>query len=112
MRSLPFAEPFTQEQVMHSSDNSFNAVPPARRPAGRMSASAGVDSHRMAPQGYSSPVCTCPRCSGPSTRVHRRLIDLIVSMFVTVSRFRCNSKDCGWKGNVRARRHPLLMQGR
>jgi hypothetical protein len=34
-----------------------------------------------------------------------------MSMFITVSRFRCNSTDCGWEGNLRVKRHPWLMQG-
>ena len=61
--------------------------------------------------GYSSPGCACPRCNGPATRVPRRLVDLIMSAFVAVSRFRCKSKDCGWEGNVRVKRHPLLVRG-
>jgi hypothetical protein len=32
-------------------------------------------------------------------------------MFVTVGRFRCTSEDCGWEGNMRVKRHPLLVQG-
>jgi hypothetical protein len=34
-----------------------------------------------------------------------------MSMFVTVSRYRCRSMDCGWEGNLRVKRHPLLVQG-
>lgn len=64
------------------------------------------------PIGYSSsPRCTCPRCNGSAYRVPRRLVDLLLSMFITVSRYRCRSMDCGWEGNVRVKRHPLLVQG-
>ena len=61
--------------------------------------------------GYSSSGCSCPRCRGPAIRVPRRFVDLLTSMFITVSRFRCKSKDCGWEGNVRVKRHPLLLRG-
>jgi hypothetical protein len=61
--------------------------------------------------GYSAPECACPRCNGPAIRVPRRFVDLLISMFITVSRFRCSSTDCGWEGNLRVKRHPWLMQG-
>jgi hypothetical protein len=61
--------------------------------------------------GYSSPGCACPRCNGPAIRVPRRFVDLLVSMFMTVSRYRCRSADCGWEGNLRVKRHPPLIQG-
>jgi hypothetical protein len=60
--------------------------------------------------GYSSPECTCPRCNGAVTRVRRRFVDLLLSAFVPVRRYRCRSLDCGWEGNLRVKRHPLLMQ--
>lgn len=68
-------------------------------------------SNRPSVVSYTSPGCTCPRCKGPADRVPRRLADLLLSMFVTVGRFRCTSEDCGWEGNMRVKRHPLLMQG-
>ena len=60
---------------------------------------------------YSSPGCACPRCNGPAIRVPRRVVDLLISMFITVSRFRCRSMDCGWEVNLRVKRHLWLMQG-
>lgn len=60
--------------------------------------------------GYPSPGCTCPRCNGATTRVPRRLVDLLGSMFISVSRYRCHSRDCGWAGNLRVKRHALLIQ--
>ena len=60
---------------------------------------------------YSSPGCTCPRCNGPTIRVPRRLVDLIMSAFVAVGRFRRKSEGCGWEGNVRVKRHPILVRG-
>jgi hypothetical protein len=32
-------------------------------------------------------------------------------MFMTVSRYRCHSMECGWEGNLRVKRHALLMSG-
>lgn len=61
--------------------------------------------------GYSSPGCACPRCNGPAIRVRRRLLDLLVSMFMTVNRYRCRSTACGWEGTLRIKRQPLLIQG-
>jgi hypothetical protein len=61
--------------------------------------------------GYSSGGCACPRCNGPASRVPRRFIDLLMSMFISVSRYRCRSIYCGWEGNLRVKRHPLLVRG-
>lgn len=62
--------------------------------------------------GYSSsPGHTCPRCNGAAYRVPRRFVDLLMSTFMTVSRYRCRSMDCGWEGNLRVKRHPFLVRG-
>jgi hypothetical protein len=76
-----------------------------------MNASSHAGSNRPDVSGYSCPGCTCPHCNGPATRIPRRFVDLLVSMFSSVNRYRCDSKDCGWEGNVRVKRHPLLVQG-
>jgi hypothetical protein len=60
--------------------------------------------------GYPPPACTCPHCNGAVTRVPRRFVDVLLSAFVPVRRYRCRSLDCGWEGNLRVKRHPLLMQ--
>jgi hypothetical protein len=44
------------------------------------------------------------------TRVPRRFVDVLLSAFVPLRRYRCRSLDCGWEGNLRVKRHPLLMQ--
>lgn len=76
-----------------------------------MSPAPDTGSNRPQVVSYSSPGCTCPRCKGPAVRIPRRLTDLLLSIFVTVGRFRCVSEDCGWEGRMRVRRHPLLVQG-
>jgi len=76
-----------------------------------MNAPASRDIGRPEYASYSSPACTCPRCNGAATRVPRRLADLLASMFVTVSRYRCRSRECGWEGNLRVKRRTLLYQG-
>lgn len=50
----------------------------------------------------------CPRCNAGIFRVSRRLVDLFVSIFVPIRRYRCRSLSCGWEGNIREKRlHPL-----
>ncbi len=58
--------------------------------------------------GYHSHGPTCPRCSAAVFRVSRRLIDVLISIFVPVRRFRCRSMNCGWEGNFRDKRLYLL----
>jgi len=40
----------------------------------------------------------CPRCGGELQRVHRNSIDRAISIFVSVRRYRCTNRDCGWSG--------------
>jgi len=40
----------------------------------------------------------CPRCGGGLQRVHRHSIDRVISIFVSVRRYRCTNRDCGWSG--------------
>lgn len=44
----------------------------------------------------------CPKCSGPVIRVHRRLIDRLVSMITLAHRYRCREHGlgCDWEGNL------------
>jgi len=34
-----------------------------------------------------------------------------MSIVTPVRRYHCRSMDCGWEGNLRVKRHPLLMRG-
>lgn len=43
----------------------------------------------------------CPICHRNTYRVHRRLVDLILNLFVPILRFRCGAMGCDWEGNVR-----------
>ncbi|HWU84418.1 MAG TPA: hypothetical protein VN028_03675 [Rhodocyclaceae bacterium] len=43
----------------------------------------------------------CPICHRATYRVHRRLLDLIINLFVPILRFRCCAIGCDWEGNVR-----------
>lgn len=54
--------------------------------------------------GQSCPGPACPRCNGPLLRVRRRVIDLVISLFVPVRRYRCDALGCTWEGNLRADR--------
>lgn len=46
---------------------------------------------------------TCPRCKAPVFRVSRRLVDVLISVFLPVRRYRCRSMSCGWEGNFRVK---------
>jgi hypothetical protein len=66
-------------------------------------ASAGVSLQGGAGAGggiasYGRP---CPVCNGSTNRVHRRLIDLVLSIFTPLRRYRCRSMSCTWEGNLR-----------
>lgn len=67
-----------------------------------------ADSDRPDEAGHSH---ACPRCNGPAYRVPRRLVDLLMSIFISVNRYRCRSMSCGREGNLRVKRHPLLVRG-
>lgn len=42
----------------------------------------------------------CPQCAGPVSRIPRRLVDRIGSLFKPVHRYRCRSLVCSWEGNL------------
>lgn len=77
------------------------------------SASSGPVDALAVEAGNTASGCACPRCMGAAYRVPRRLVDCLMSRFVWVSRYRyrCRSMDCGWEGNLRVSRRPLLIQG-
>jgi hypothetical protein len=40
----------------------------------------------------------CPRCDGSIHRVHRHAVDRVISIFVSVRRYRCANDACRWHG--------------
>jgi len=46
----------------------------------------------------------CPRCVGPVFRLPHRPLDLFISNFLPVRRFRCNWHCCGWEGRLRLKK--------
>ena len=40
----------------------------------------------------------CPRCEAPVFRVQRTTVDRLISMFVSMRRYRCGSWSCAWEG--------------
>lgn len=71
-----------------------------------MNTGAGGNS-QINDRGYAASGRACPRCNGAIQRVPRRFADYLVSVFMTVHRYRCNTMNCGWEGCLRAKRHPL-----
>ncbi|PKO90341.1 MAG: hypothetical protein CVU18_00830 [Betaproteobacteria bacterium HGW-Betaproteobacteria-12] len=45
----------------------------------------------------------CPLCHGSTNRISRRVIDVLLSLFIPVRRYRCRSLTCTWEGNLRDR---------
>lgn len=66
-----------------------------------MSAHPVVERYLPEGAGYFISEHECPRCGGSVIRVPRRLVDLLISKFVMVHRYRCHSMDCDWEGNLR-----------
>jgi hypothetical protein len=54
---------------------------------------------------YSSRDQVCPLCGGPVRRIRRRFEDRLVSLFVKMYRYSCNSRACGWEGCLRVKRN-------
>ena len=76
-----------------------------------MNTASTVDNDYPDYADHSDQKCACPRCNGKVVRIPRRVVDLLSSMFTPVSRYRCRSVECRWEGNLRSKRHLLLIQG-
>ena len=61
----------------------------------------------FSPGALHSSGVTCPRCQASVFRVSRRVVDMLLSVFMPVRRYRCISIECSWEGNLRARRTSL-----
>jgi hypothetical protein len=63
-----------------------------------------VRSAQPEPESPVSGANRCPLCGGRLYRINRRFIDMYVSFFLPVRRYRCASLGCAWQGNIRLRR--------
>jgi hypothetical protein len=45
----------------------------------------------------------CPLCHSSINRIPRRFVDLVLSLFTPVQRYRCRSFSCDWEGNLRVK---------
>jgi len=45
----------------------------------------------------------CPVCNASTHRIPRRFIDRLLSIFMPVRRYRCQSMKCTWEGNLRVK---------
>ena len=52
---------------------------------------------------YSVASCRCPDCGDIVSRISRRPFDRMLSMFVSLRRYRCPNVLCLWEGNLRDR---------
>ena len=43
----------------------------------------------------------CPLCNSSTNRIPRRFIDLLLSIFIPLRRYRCRAMRCCWEGNLR-----------
>lgn len=67
-----------------------------------MNAPSTVDTNRPGDTCQSSHRRACPRCKGYVYRIPRRFVDLLLSFFVPLRRYRCDEPGCRWEGNLRA----------
>jgi hypothetical protein len=58
---------------------------------------AGAPSHNRA----------CPRCQSAVFSVSRRFIDVCLSLFIPLRRYRCISMKCSWEGTLREKQTRL-----
>jgi len=59
----------------------------------------------IASYGHPCPVCNCS-----TNRVPRRWVDLFVSLFTPLHRYRCRSMSCDWEGNLREGSSPQHLK--
>ena len=45
----------------------------------------------------------CPCCGGTAERVARHFLDRLLSVFISVSRYRCKNTACSWEGVLQRR---------
>lgn len=45
----------------------------------------------------------CPVCHGTTNRIPRGFLDLLISLFTPVQRYRCRTFGCEWEGIIRVK---------
>ncbi|NMF98247.1 hypothetical protein GPA27_12715 [Aromatoleum toluolicum] len=94
--------------VVIDRESGRGAVSPLRfardRGVTAMSAAPTIDTHHPNDIYRSAHRHACPRCMGSVYRVPRRFVDLLLSVFVPVHRYRCDEMGCTWEGNLRTTR--------
>jgi hypothetical protein len=68
--------------------------------AGDESAMKGTSGFGQSVASYGQP---CPVCNASTHRISRRFIDRLLSIFMPVRRYRCQSMKCTWEGNLRVK---------
>jgi len=67
---------------------------------GDESAMNGTSGFGQSVASYGQP---CPVCNASTHRISRRFIDRLLSIFMPVRRYRCQSMKCTWEGNLRVK---------
>ena len=57
----------------------------------------GASDFGLSVASYGQP---CPVCNASTNRIPRRFVDLLLSIFKPVRRYRCRSFKCTWEGNL------------
>ena len=88
---------------LHAHPNRITTMPANRYPDSRSSTSDIQATEKNDVNNLLA--CKCPRCDGDLIRIRRRPIDRLISLFVSVRRFRCVTLGCNWEGNMRKDRY-------
>lgn len=62
--------------------------------------------HQHSPQAYAfnaQAQPSCPECRGATLRIWRRPVDRLSALLMPARRYRCQSLQCQWEGNIRQR---------
>ena len=93
MKSHPHAEP-NEMKLKQPGINTANPRVPSRNSAIEEDAERRLDVTNLR-------MYACPSCGGGLGRVQRRIVDRLVSAFVSIRRVRCSNFLCGYEGNLR-----------
>lgn len=71
-----------------------------------MNTPSATGSGLLVDAGHATCIKACPHCNGSVYRTHRRFVDLLMSIFIPIRRYRCDSMLCDWEGNLREKGFP------